>query len=128
MSRPLLFISRNRVKEGKLEDLRQFYNQSIGQLEKAKPGTVMHLAYASDDGRTMSFIHAFPDGEAMIAHMSGADERASRAYEFIETARFELYGPVPDEVLDMFQSLAGDNITLVVEPDALGGYMHLTGG
>lgn len=128
MSHPLVFISHNRIKDGKLEELRQFYAETIDQLKQDKPGTVMHLGFASEDGTTMSFIHAFPDGEAIIAHMAGVDQRVSRAYELIETLQYELYGPIPDEVLEAFRRYATGDIELVIEPDPLGGYMRLARG
>jgi len=61
MSEPIVFMSRNRVKESKLEEFKLHYRTGAEQLGREKPGTVAFLAYASDDGAEVSIFHVFPD-------------------------------------------------------------------
>src|SRR5213593_861531 len=39
MSEPIVFISRNRVKKGKLDDFKHFYQEGVERLRREKPGT-----------------------------------------------------------------------------------------
>jgi hypothetical protein len=44
MTDPIIFISRNRVKEAMLEEFRRHYLQSLGATQTDKPGTLVQLA------------------------------------------------------------------------------------
>ena len=76
MPEPIVFISRNRVKESKLEEFKLVYRAGAERLRREKPGTVAFLAYASDDGAEVSIVHVFPDADAMDRHMEGVAERS----------------------------------------------------
>jgi quinol monooxygenase YgiN len=92
MSEPIIFISNQRVKEGKLEGYKHYYRQVAEQARQNKPGTVAHIAYHNEEGTELSIIHIFPDAEAMELHMKGVDELAKKAYEYVEILSFEIYG------------------------------------
>ena len=87
MSEPIVFISHSTVKDGKLEDLKDFLRAGATVLEDEKPGTVAFLAYANEEGSQLSIVHVFPDADAMDLHLQGVDERAGAADEFIEIGR-----------------------------------------
>jgi quinol monooxygenase YgiN len=126
MSEPIVFISRGRVKQGKLEEFKRFYREGAEGLKREKPGTVAFLAYVSDDGAEVSIVHVFPDAEAMDRHMQGVSERAKEAYQFIESAGMEIYGTPNDGVLQMMRQIAGSGLPISVRPQHLGGYLRLT--
>ena len=64
------------------------------------------LAYASDDGAEVSIFHVFPDADAMDHHMQGVVERSKEAFQFIESAGFEICGAPSDDVLQMMKQIA----------------------
>ena len=128
MSEPIVFISHLRIKAGKLDEFKQFAPQGAELIEASKPGTVAFLAYLNEDATEVSFVHLFPDGEAMERHMEGAAERAGAAYEFLEPASFEIYGKAPEAILEMMQRIAGSGVALRVEPQPLVGYIRLRSG
>lgn len=125
MSEPIVFISRNKVKEGKLEEFKRFYRAGAELLEAEKPGTVAFLAYVSDDGAEVSIVHVFPDADAMDRHMQGAAERAKEAYQFIESAGIDIYGTPNEGVLQMMKQIAGSGLPVSVRRRHLGGYLRL---
>ena len=43
MSEPIVFISNQRVKDGKLREYEQYYRQVAKLTETNKPGTIAHL-------------------------------------------------------------------------------------
>jgi hypothetical protein len=129
MSEPIVFISTHRIKEGKLDGLKQSYRENVPLIEAGKPNTVFFKAYLNEEGTDVTFIHVFPDADAMDLHVQGADERAAKAYEFIQPQRFEIYGTPSDQVLSMMRKEAtGPGIDLIVKPQPLGGFIRLASG
>jgi hypothetical protein len=128
MSAPIVFISNQRIKEGKLEEYQQYYRQVAEMTQAKKPGTVAHLAFANEDGTEASIVHVFPDAESMELHMQGVDELAQKAYEFMEIVSFVIYGRPSDMVLDTMRRIAGSGVALSVKPQNLGGYIRLKSG
>lgn len=90
MSQPVVFISHFRVKEGKLDDLKRLAGEVERSLRADKPRTVAWVIYRDEDGGSVSFVHCFPDAEAMDLHFEGSDERTAAVYEFVEPAGFEI--------------------------------------
>jgi hypothetical protein len=124
MSEPIIFISHQRVKEGKLEGYKHYYQQVVEQTQADKPGTIAHLAYLNEDGSELSIIHIFPDAEAMELHMKGVDELAKKAYEYVEIISFEIYGEPADTVLERMMQIVGSRIALNIKPQLIGGYIR----
>jgi quinol monooxygenase YgiN len=128
MAGPIVFISRNRVKDGKLEELREFLRTGTEALEKDKPRTLAFLAFADEAGTEVTIVHVFADAEAMDLHVQGADERSSAAYEFIEPAGFEIDGSASEAVLAMMKGAADAGPELIVRPQFLSGFLRLNSG
>lgn len=126
MSEPIVFVSTHKVKEGKLDALRESYREGAAFIEANKPDTVAFLAYLSEDGSEVSTVHVFPDAEAMERHMEGVGERAQRAAEFLEFELFEVYGRPSDKVLKMMEQTEG--VTLRIRPEHASGYLRLGSG
>ena len=55
---PLVFISKSRIKDCKLEGLRRFLQEGAEGLQREKPGTVAFLAYLSDDSAELEIGRA----------------------------------------------------------------------
>lgn len=128
MSDPIVFISHNKIKQGKLESLREYSQQVFQRLHEEKPETVVFLSFASDDRSEVSFIHIFPDAEAMDAHFEGADERSKRASEFIQSRSMEIYGSPSDSVREMLKQIAESGVKVSIDSDYLGGFLRLKSG
>ena len=128
MSEPIIFVSNQRIKEGKLDGYKQYYRQVAELTERTKPGTVAHLAYVNDDGTELSIVHIFPDAESMNLHMRGVDELAQKAYEFIEIVSIEIYGRPSDTILENMQQIVGSGVTLHLKSQNIGGYIRLKSG
>lgn len=124
MSEPIIFISNQRVKQGKLEGYKHYYRQVAEQAKANKPGTVAHLAYHNEEGTELSIIHIFPDADAMELHMKGVDDLAKKAYEYVEILSFEIYGKPTDAILERMLQIAGSGIELNIKPQLIGGYIR----
>lgn len=128
MSEPIVFISHNKLKEGKLEPLREYSPKTIQLLQEQKPETVVFLSYVNYDGSEVSFLHVFPDAEAMDVHFEGAEERSKRAYEFMQPQSMEIYGSPSDSVLESMKRIAESGVRVSIDSDYLGGFLRLKSG
>ena len=125
MSGPIVFISHNAVKDGKLEGFREAFGEVAEALDAEKPGTVVYLAFADEEGSEVSVVHVFPDADAMGAHLQGVRERMAKAVGFIETTGYEIYGAPSDPVLEAMRGFAdSEGVPLQVQRDHLGGYLR----
>ncbi len=124
MSGPIVFISKFRIKEGRLDDFKRFFREGSESIKAEKPGTFVFLSYLSEDSKESTIIHVFPDGTSMDLHVEGAEERSQAAYEFIEPAGVELYGAPSDAVVDMFREMENAGVPLVLKPEIIGGYLR----
>jgi hypothetical protein len=126
MSEPVVFISRFKVKEGKLDDLKRLPGEVERSLREDKPRTAAWLVFLGEDGTQVSFVHCFPDADSMDLHFEGSDERSATVNEFVEPDGFEIYGRPSDEALEtMRQAAAGSGVSLRVLPDHVGGFLRL---
>jgi quinol monooxygenase YgiN len=128
MPGPIVFISHNTVEAGMLEGFRDAFGQVAQALGAEKPGTVVFLAFAADDGSEVSVVHVFPDADAMGQHLQGVQERMGMAAEFIQTKGYEIYGSPSEPVLEAMRGFAdAEGVPLHVQSDHVGGYLHLGG-
>jgi hypothetical protein len=96
-------------------------------LEHSKPRTAAYLGYLTESGGDVTIVHVFPDGEALTTHVFGADERSRAAYEHIQPAGWEVYGPAPAEFLaQLGDSALAAGVDLVILPKPLGGFLRTT--
>jgi hypothetical protein len=124
MTEPIIFISRNRLKEGMLDAFKKHYQESIPRTEAAKPETLIQLAYVNDDFSKMDIIRLFSNAEALDLQLQGADERSKITYQFIEPTSVEIYGTPTFFSLEMLKKVAGSGITVSVFPEFIGGFMR----
>jgi hypothetical protein len=124
MTEPIIFISRNRLKEGMLDAFKKHYQESIPRTEAAKPETLIQLAYVNDDFSKMDIIRLFSNAEALDLQLQGADERSKITYQFIEPTSVEIYGTPSDFSLEMLKKVAGSGIAVSVFPEFIGGFMR----
>jgi hypothetical protein len=124
MADPIFFISRNKVKDGKLEEFRTHYQSSIEPTIHGKPGTLVQLGYESDNAQEFTVIRLFPDAEAFDQQLIGADQRSKKTYEYIEPFAVEIFGAPSEFGLEMMRKVAGSGISVSVHPYFNGGFIR----
>jgi len=127
MTGPIVFISHFKIKEGKLEDVKQLSENVSNFIEANKPGTVTFLQFTNSEGTELSIIHVFPDAEAFDKHNEGAGERSSKAFEFIVPTRREIYGLPSDQAMANLTPPEGSGIALNQMSQLVGGYIRPKG-
>jgi hypothetical protein len=124
MAEPVVFISRNRIKEGRIDDFRQHYSTSIQTTLEAKPGTLVQLAYEDDQAHEVTIVRIFPSAEALDQQIQGADERSKKTYEFIEPTGIEIFGTPSPDTVERMKKIAGMGIPVVIHPHYTGGFIR----
>lgn len=124
MSEPIVFISRNRIREGKIEDFRKHYQDSLASIITGKPGTSLQLAYENEDGTEAIIIRLFPNAESLDLQIEGAEERSKKTYEFIEPVGIEIFGRPGPSTLERMRKIAGAGIMVNISPLYLGGFFR----
>jgi hypothetical protein len=127
MSEPIVYISRWRIKEGRLSDYEALVRKVTPTLEAGKPQTLALLQFVADNQRDLTIIHVFADAAAFEAHVEGSDRRASAAYELIEPVAFEMYGRPTEASWDAFRDILAAGRPFERQPRFLNGFLRLAG-
>lgn len=128
MPGPIVFISHNRVKPGRLAELGELSRAVFAAIETDKPATAAFLGFVDEDESEVTFIHVFADADGFERHVEGSDERTEAAYEFIEPGSIELYGEITETVLTVFRRMAEAGVEVKVQPDLIGGFLRTPTG
>lgn len=124
MSEPIIFISRNRIKEGKAEEFRKHYQASIQPIFDGKPNTFVQLGYENEEGTEFTVVRVFPNADALEEQIQGADARSKKTYEYIEPTAIEIFGTPNPATLEKMKNIAGAGITVRITPHYLGGFIR----
>lgn len=124
MSGPIVFISNQRIKEGKAEAYKQFIHQTMEWIEANRPKTVSNLAFFNEDGTEACIVITFPDAEAMQIHMQGMGELPKRAFEHAQVISLDIYGMPNDATMQIMKMMTGSGIEVRIKPQAIGGFMR----
>ena len=125
MSEPVAFISRLRVKPGKLESLKGAWREAATAIEAGKPGTLVFLSFLDDGGERVSVMHVFGDAEAMDRHFVGADDRSRVAFEYVEALGWELYGRPSQAAVETLRDWAARaGVELTLYPEFVSGFLR----
>jgi hypothetical protein len=128
MTDPIVFISRNTVKDGLIEDFRHHYQDSIPIIPAGKPGTLVQLAYFNEETNEATIVRIFPDADGLDQQLQGADQRSKATYQFIEPTGIEIYGTPGRYALEMMKKVAGSGIKVHIYADYLGGFIRTRPG
>jgi uncharacterized protein YkuJ len=123
MNDPIVFISRNRIKAGMLDEFIKHYHESIPPIETGKPGTLAQLAYFNEDSSQVDIVRFFPNQQALDHQIEGADERSKITYKFIEPISVEIYGTPSEVTVERMKKIAGSGIAVRINPNFLGGFI-----
>ena len=128
MSEPIVFISRNRIVEGRHADFGIAYARVSDLIRMTKPGTACFAAYADEAGTEVRVVHVFPNAEAMAFHFEGSADRSEAVAGLIAPTGFEVYGRAPAAAVDRLRreaSATGASVEVLADP--LGGFLRAPG-
>ena len=124
MSKPIVFISRNKIREGKVDEFRKYYRDSIPPILATKTDTLAQLAYENNDKTEFTIVRIFPSAEALDLQIQGADERSKNTYDFIEPISIEIFGLPNSATLEKMKKIVGTDIIMKVSSNYIGGFIR----
>ncbi|MCK4901594.1 MAG: hypothetical protein KAS38_22615 [Anaerolineales bacterium] len=135
MSEPLIYISTWRIKEGKLEDYKQFTKEFLEIIKAKEPQLIAIHLFLNEDGTEVTSIQIHPDAASMDTHMQVVeqvlgeemDEWVERA-DFVEPKHIEIYGMPSAGLLEADQPLVESGIARSIKPLHIAGFTRSTAG
>jgi hypothetical protein len=124
MPDPIVFINRNKIKDGKANEFRKHYRDSIPPIEAGKPGTLAQLAYENEEVTEVTIVRLFPNADALDQQIQGADERSKKTYEYIEPISIEIFGTPNPSTLEKMKKIAGSGVAVKISPNYIGGFIR----
>jgi hypothetical protein len=135
MIKPLIFISTWKIREGRLEDYKQFAKAFMEHVKAKESQLIAFNMYFNEDETEMTSIQVHPDAASMDFHLQalakviGEDmiEWIDRA-DFLEPKQFEIYGIPSAKLLEANQPFVNAGISQSVKPLHFAGFTRSTAG
>jgi hypothetical protein len=124
MPEPVVFISRNKIREGKAEEFRKHYRGSIPPVLATRTDTLAQLAYENEESTEITIVRLFPNAQAFDVQIQGADERSKKTYEYIEPISIEIFGTPSSATLEQVKHIAGFGVVVKISPIYTGGFIR----
>jgi quinol monooxygenase YgiN len=126
MTEPFIFIGTHALKEGKLEDFKQYSRDFCDFIEANEPRLIHFALYVNDEGTEVTMVQVHPDADSMAFHMQVAAEHFVRAYdEFLDgTKSIQIYGTPSDALLEQMKQVSSSGVPVVVK-SGLAGFNRL---
>ena len=135
MSEPLIYISTWRIKEGKLEDYKQFTKEFLEIIKAKEPQLIAIHLFLNEDGTEVTSIQIHPDAASMDFHMQVVEQVLGEEMfewvertDFVEPKHFEIYGTPSTGLLEADQPLVESGIARSVKPLHIAGFTRSTAG
>jgi quinol monooxygenase YgiN len=84
---PFIFIGTHSIKEGKLEEFKQYCQEFCRFVEANEPRLLGFELYINQDGTEVSVLQIHPDVASMEFHVQVTREHFAQAYEYLDTTR-----------------------------------------
>ena len=135
MSKPLIFVSTWKIREGRLEAYKQFARELMEHVKTREPQLIAFNMYFNEDETEMTSIQVHPDAASMDFHLQvlakviGEDmiEWIDRA-DFLEPKHIEIYGTPSAKLLEADQPLVDAGIPQSVKPTHFAGFTRSAAG
>ena len=135
MTKPLIFISTWKIKEGRLEDYKKFAKEFMEHVKAKEPQLIAFNMYFNEDETEMTSIQVHPDAVSMDFHLQvlakviGEDmiDWIDRA-DFLEPKQFEIYGAPSAKLLEANQPFVNTGIPQSIKPIHFAGFTRSTAG
>jgi quinol monooxygenase YgiN len=126
VAEPLIFIGTYTIKEGKLEEFKQYCGELCKLLEENEPRLIHFGLYFDEDGTEVSVVQVHPDADSMEFHMQVASEHFASAFEFLDTTKsVQVYGTPSDALVGQIKQASEPGVSVIVKSE-LAGFNRLS--
>jgi hypothetical protein len=102
----IVYVDQSTIRPGKREALERELGALARLVEAEEPQIVAYAVHLSDDGTTLSVLHAHRDVASLERHFVVAGPAFSKFRELIEMQSIDVYGPVPDAIVETLRGKA----------------------
>lgn len=125
MSRPFIFVSTYKLKEGRLENYRRWTEGLIQHVETNEPRVEAFNLYVNDSGTEVTSVQVHPDAGSMELHMQIVRQYIETAYgEFLDAPTVLLVCGEGDAARQMIRDLTPPGLSPIEMPRHIGGLMR----
>jgi SAM-dependent methyltransferase len=130
MSAPFIVIDTYTIKEGRVEDFRQFLQELFKVLEANEPGVLAVNAYLNEGGTEAAIVQLHPDAASVQRFWRVLHQHSGRTLEqFAEAATgFQVFGTPSDVILRRARQHGEAGVIADVKPEHLAGFTRLAAG
>lgn len=116
MSAPFIFVSTNRLKEGKREAYEEYLADFVPFIQEREPELQAFYQYLDEDGEHVSGVQVHTNVGSMLNHMQIAQQHIGESYDqyLEETVSIQLFGEPTEEVLAMMRQLASRGVPISI--------------
>jgi len=121
MAEPFIFIGTHTVKEGKLEEFKQHFQEFCAFIEENEPRLIHFALYISEDETEVSVVQVHPDEDSMTFHMQVAGEHFAQAYEFLDaTKSIQIFGASSDGLVEQMKQVSSPEVAVIAKTEFTG--------
>ncbi len=106
MSEPIVYIDSSTIRVGKLAELKAAIRATVAYVDANEPQLLSYGFFLSENDTRMTVVAVHPDAASMEYHMKVGSPVFRRFTEFINLSRIEVYGDVPETVLEKLREKA----------------------
>jgi len=101
MSNEIMLIAQFEINEGKIDEMKELYNQGIELVQQSEPDISGFNLYFNQDETVCCSVEMYRDSEAILKHFEYSSERIPKILEISKVTNVEVYGNVSDEVKNL---------------------------
>ena len=129
MSETLIYITKWKVKEGRLENYKKFARQLTEIIEAKEPQIIAFNAFVNEEGTEMTSIQVHPNAASMDFHMQVVNQALGEEMndwvgraDFLEPKRIEIYGMPSAELLEADNVFVEAGLPREIKPNLVSGF------
>ena len=100
----IVYVDHSTVRPGRRAELERAIAELAALVEAEEPQILAYQVYLDGDG--LSVMHAHRDLESLERHFAVAGPAFAGFVELIEMESIDVYGPVPDDVIETLRAKA----------------------
>lgn len=124
MSEPLIFIFNCAIKEGKIEEYKQFNREFVDFVEANEPRLIALEVYTNENDTETTYVFVHPDADSEDFHMQVAGDKLNEGHELIDFTKvsIEVFGTPSAAVLEQLRQMAGSGVPVSIKTHHIGGF------
>lgn len=121
MAAPFIFIGTYTIREGKLEDFKQYCREFSASIEATEPRLIYFGLCLNEAGTELTVVQVHPDPASMEFHLQVAREHFVQAYEYLETTESQqLYGSLSDVLVERIKQVSEPGVPMIIKSELTG--------